>query len=107
MKKLLRFLLVLGVLAGLAAAASRIRERLAVPLPLGSPAGPTPAPAPADDLAVVKGIGPVNSARLAEAGIATFRALAGAPLDAVVAATGVPPGRAADWIAQAAALAAR
>jgi len=65
-----------------------------------------PAPAAAEDLAQVWGIGPVYRARLAEAGITTFAQLAAAGSDAVVAATGVPPARATDWIAQAAAHAA-
>jgi predicted flap endonuclease-1-like 5' DNA nuclease len=65
-----------------------------------------PAPAAAEDLTQVWGIGPVYRARLAEVGITTFAQLAAAGSDAVVAATGVPPARAADWIAQAAARAA-
>ena len=73
--------------------------------------GPTPAPAarpaPADDLAEVWGIGPVFRGRLAAAGISTFAALAASDAALVVAATGVPEERAADWIAQAAALGAR
>ncbi|MBM3694626.1 MAG: hypothetical protein FJW79_01620 [Actinobacteria bacterium] len=111
MKKLLRFLLFVAVIAGVVAAVSRIRERLAAPVRLGSPetpAGEPPAssaPLPAaGDLAAIKGIGPVYRARLEEAGLATFAALAAAPPARVAAAAGIPAARAADWIAQAAAL---
>lgn len=111
MRRLLRFLFILGAVAGLAAVALRVRARLAAPALLGFPAPETgeavPVPAgapPADDLAAVWGIGPVYRARLAEAGITTFAALASADPAAVVAATGVPPERAAGWIAQAATL---
>ncbi|MFH1331070.1 MAG: helix-hairpin-helix domain-containing protein [Actinomycetota bacterium] len=113
MKRLLRFLFFLGfflgAVAGLAAVAARVRERLATPVPLGHPApetgdaAPVPAAAPpGDDLTAVRGIGPVYHSRLAETGITTFAALASADPAAVVAATGVPPERAADWIARAA-----
>lgn len=114
MRRPIRFLLFLAALAGLAALAIRVRARLAAPTPLGSPdvgAGP-PAPTPEgsaspDDLAEVWGIGPVFRDRLAEAGIATFAALAAADPAGVAAATGVPERRAAGWITQAAAFAAR
>jgi len=62
---------------------------------------------PADDLARVWGIGPVYRGRLAEAGIAGFADLADADPEVVATAAGVPTARAADWIAQAAALAGR
>jgi large subunit ribosomal protein L21 len=114
MRRLLRFLFFLGAVAGLATVAARVRRRLAAPAPLGFPAPETgdaaPAPAaaaPADDLAEVRGIGPVYRGRLAEAGITTFAALAAADPAVVVAATGVPPERAAGWIAQAASLGSR
>ena len=114
-----RFICLLILLLGVAAAAvivSRLREQpaalpSAVPPEEGEaePAGgtETPDPAPADDLAEVWGIGPVFRARLAEAGITTFAQLAATDPEAVMAATGVPPARAAAWIAQAAERAAR
>jgi large subunit ribosomal protein L21 len=128
MRRLLRFLLFLGALAGVAAVAARVRQRLTAPVPLGTaeppaqekeaaaaapptspePPGARPAAAPAaDDLAEVWGIGPIYRHRLAEAGVTTFAALAAAAPAAVAAATGVPEERAAGWIAQAAALGSR
>jgi predicted flap endonuclease-1-like 5' DNA nuclease len=128
MRRPLRFLLFLGALAAAAAAAALVRRRLATPVPLGptappardeETAAPTPpttpeppaarpaaAPAP-DDLAEVRGIGPIYHSRLAEAGITTLAALAVAAPGAVAAAAGVPEERAAGWIAQAAALGSR
>lgn len=109
MRRLLRFLFFLGILAGVAAVVARVRGRLAAPVPLGAPAAGTappeaaPATPPApDDLAEVWGIGPVFRGRLAEAGITTFATLAAADPAAVAAAAGVPLERAAGWIAQAA-----
>jgi len=111
-KRFLCFVILLLAVAAAVVIASRLRERPAV-LPAArrpeegedEPAGAGEAHtlAVADDLAEVWGIGPVYRARLAEAGITTFARLAAADPDAVVAATGVPPARAADWIAQAAA----
>ena len=114
-----RFLCFVILLIGVAAAiviAARLREGPTI-LPAGGPPGEddgeaagqteVPAPGEAEDLAKVWGIGPVFRARLAEAGITTFAGLAAADPQVVVVATGVPPARAADWIAQAAALAAR
>jgi len=114
-----RFLCFVILLLGVAAAvviAARLRERPAVLPAAGLPeedeeeqAGGEKAPAPAEpeDLAEVRGIGPVYRSRLAQIGVATFAQLADADPDAVVAATGVLPSRAADWIAQAAGRAAR
>jgi predicted flap endonuclease-1-like 5' DNA nuclease len=128
MTRFLRFLLVAALLAGAALLVARLRQRLAAPRALGplaagpgdggetetlpaaaAPEAPVAAdhPAPDDDLAEVWGIGPVFRSRLAQAGISTFADLAAAAPTQVAAATGVPPERAADWIAQAAALAAR
>ena len=112
MKRFLCFVILLLAVAAAVVVASRLRERPAVQPAARRPeegddepagAGETPTPAEADDLAEVSGIGPVYRARLADAGITTFARLAAADPDAVVAATGVPPARAADWIAQAAA----
>jgi len=114
-----RFLCLVILLLGVAAAvviAARLREPAAGLPAAGLPgqdereqAGgeEVPAPAEPEDLAEVRGIGPVYRARLARIGVTTFAQLADADPDAVVAATGVPPGRAADWIAQAAGRAAR
>lgn len=116
MKRFLRFVILLIGLVAVAVIAARLRERLAVPPAAGLPeedegeptgAADTSAPTAAEDLARVWGIGPVYRTRLAEAGITTFAALGAADPVFVAATTGVPPGRAADWIAQAAALAAR
>jgi len=127
-KRLVRLVLLLAVLAAIAVIASRLRERRAPAPEAGLPgvdlrrstapeetsgeatvpdtaeAGESAGP---DDLARVWGIGPIYRARLAEIGISTFTDLAAAAPAAVVEATGVPAARAADWIAQAAALAAR
>lgn len=116
MKLLLRIALLLIAAVAVAAVLSRLRERQAAGPEAGLPVRPTPLPteeapalaaAEADDLAVVSGIGPVFRSRLAEAGITTFARLAAADPAAVVDATGVTPRRAADWIAQATALAGR
>ncbi|MBN2113739.1 MAG: hypothetical protein JW785_06395 [Acidimicrobiia bacterium] len=114
MRRLLGFVVLLGVLAALAVLADRLRRRLSTPIRLGGPGPEEAAPQPtreeppsADDLAEVWGIGPVYRGRLAEAGITTFAALAAAEPALVVAATGVPEQRAAHWIAQAAALGSR
>ncbi len=100
-----------GVGAGLAVAVARVRRLLAAPRHLGGPAGETAPPAEAapaaDDLAAIRGIGPIYRSRLAEAGITSFGSLAAADPAEVAGATGVPEGRAADWIAQAGTLASR
>jgi hypothetical protein len=115
MARFCRRLLGIACLVGVAVAVARVRSRLATPTPLGiptgTPVGPTPsgetAPAPGDDLSQIRGVGPVYGARLADAGITRFAALADADPATVAAAAGVTPGRATDWISQAAALAAR
>jgi len=116
--RLLRWLLWLALLAALAAAIAEVRRRLTAPGLVGAPAAegphsaedtpsPTATPAPADDLTAVRGIGPVYRARLAEAGLVSCAALGAADPGVVAAAAGVTEERAADWIAQAAALLAR
>jgi predicted flap endonuclease-1-like 5' DNA nuclease len=115
-KRFLRFVILLAALAAIAVLASRLRQRGAASPEAGLPgteavrssaaAEPAP-PTEPDDLAQVWGIGPVYCARLAEAGITTFAGLAAADPAAVVAATGVPAARAADWIAQAGSLVGR
>ena len=134
MKRLLRFLLILAALAGVAVLVRRAWARPAAPAPAGAipaevpqapleapsdllpqaegPAAPPLEPAPespsdAEDLAEIWGIGPVFRGRLAAAGITSFASLAAASPEAVAAATGVPEERAAGWIAEAAARAHR
>ncbi len=112
MKVVLRIALLLIALAAAAVIISRVGRREPATPEAGLPGRPPPepaaaAPAEVEDLAEVSGIGPVFSSRLAEAGITTFAGLAAADPAAVGDATGVTPRRAADWIAQAAALAAR
>ena len=112
MKRFLCFVILLLGVAAAVAIVYRLRENPAV-LPAAGPpeedeeeqveGEEAPASAQPEDLAEVWGIGPVYRARLAEIGITTFAQLAAADPDTVVAATGVPPSRAADWIAQAAA----
>lgn len=106
---------IVGVGAGIAAVLWLMRDRLSGPgvkpvTTTDAPAfrvSPTPSTAPSgdgDDLSEVKGIGPVYRARLQEAGITTFAALASADASTLAVQTGVSPDRAADWIDQAAAL---
>ena len=116
MRRLLHLLLLLAGFAAVAAVAARVRERLAAPIPVGTPGGEMAGPATSpradaldrtDNLAEVRGIGPVYRARLAAAGIPTFAALAAADPAAVAEVSGVTEERAADWIAQAAGLSSR
>jgi predicted flap endonuclease-1-like 5' DNA nuclease len=103
MKRLFRF-------AGLVALAAAIvwltREHL-LPTPHVSHEPPphyrsTPPPAAApDDLTVIKGIGPVYAARLADIGIVTFHTLADADTQTVAHATGAAPSVITEWVEQA------
>lgn len=61
---------------------------------------PPPTAAP-DDLTLVKGIGPVYSSRLNEAGITTFAALAETDPGTTAARIEVPAEAVKDWIEQA------
>ena len=106
-KNLIRFA---GVVAGLAAAAWAMRDRL-----LPSPEihdeppprfrdAPPPTPAAADDredLTAIKGVGPVMSGRLIDAGITSVTAVAEADQAALAEAIGVTEATAARWIASA------
>ncbi len=64
----------------------------------GSPSSGT---VPGDDLTDIKGIGPVYSARLADAGIATFADLAEANAKQIADAIDAAESMIDDWIAQA------
>jgi predicted flap endonuclease-1-like 5' DNA nuclease len=79
-----------------------------IPLDEPSPFRPSvPEAAGADDLSEVKGIGPVYAARLADAGIDGFAALAAASAETVAESAGVSERMAIDWISQASKLAGR
>ena len=98
---------VLGVVGGVAAVLWAMRDRL---VSIAAPKEPEPprfrvaeAAQPADDLTELSGIGPVFATRLAQAGIATFSALAVATPERVAEATGATEAKATDWIEQAAA----
>jgi predicted flap endonuclease-1-like 5' DNA nuclease len=101
-----------GVVIGLGAAVWALRDKL-LPAP-EIPEGPPPrfrtgtgdagadGSGTADDLTEVKGIGPVYSERLAEAGVTSFAELAAADVAAVAGAAGVSESVAASWMEQAA-----
>ncbi len=101
-----------GVVIGLGAAVWALRDKLlpAPEIPEGPPprfrtgtAGAGNADSGAeDDLTEVKGIGPVYSERLAEAGVTSFAELAAADVAAVAGAAGVSESVAASWMEQAA-----
>lgn len=113
MKKLVRLI---TTLAGLAVLAYVLRDRLIQltaprepelphfrPMPAVPPASHdtgTTAAAP-DDLTEIKGIGPVYSSRLADAGITTFGQLAAGEAGAIADLLDVSESRVADWIGQA------
>ena len=111
MRRLARFV---GLAAGLAAVVYVLRDKL-VRIP--EEAGPPPhfkavgsgtkapettvAAVAADDLTVIKGIGPVYAERLRNAGIDGFAALAGADVAATADTIDVSAEQVADWAAQA------
>ena len=94
-----------GVVAGLAAAAWAVRDRM-----LPAPEAPTDTPpkfrhgsAPSeDDLTEIKGIGPAFATRLAEASIASFNDLAAQDAEAIAEAVNTTPEAAQRWIDSAA-----
>jgi predicted flap endonuclease-1-like 5' DNA nuclease len=108
---------VVGVGAGVAAVLWLMRDKLAGPTAAPVTAADAPAfrvpPSPAkrptaasvDDLSEVNGIGPVYRARLEQAGIGSFDALAAADAEVVAESAQVAIDRAQDWIEQAAGLA--
>lgn len=62
---------------------------------------PPPPKTSDDDLTAIKGIGPVYAARLNEAGVSSFRALAESDATVLAKSLGIPVNSAAAWIAQA------
>lgn len=110
-KKFFRFL---GVLVGLGTAIWVMRDRF---ISLALPREPEPptfrvAPRPpqpieekpiqADDLTMIKGVGPVYAARLEDCGITSLTDLSAANAEALATAIEVPAARVTDWIAEAA-----
>jgi predicted flap endonuclease-1-like 5' DNA nuclease len=104
--------MIVGLGAGVVAALWLLKDKIAGPAsaPVESADAPAsrvapsveeaPVP-PADDLTGIKGIGPVYAARLAEAGIASFAALATADAADLAEQTDAPEGQVEDWISQA------
>jgi len=108
---------VIGIGAGVAAVVWLVKDRLLGPETVPVRAEDTPAfrvaPGPPsrpsasdDDLSEVKGIGPVYRARLEQAGITSFSALALATTAEVASAAEIPTDKAEDWIRQASGLSA-
>jgi predicted flap endonuclease-1-like 5' DNA nuclease len=95
-----------GVVAGLGAAVWAMRDRLlpAPEIPEGPPprfreaSRPAATPAEPNDLTIIKGIGPVTSLKLADAGIVTLGRLADADAATVASATGTNEAAAKAWI---------
>ena len=101
MKNVIRFA---GVVAGLAAAAWALRDRM---LPDPQPpsetharfrAGTVPA---GDDLTEIKGIGPAFATRLTEAGFATFKSVADSDASSIAEAAKTTEAVAERWISSA------
>jgi hypothetical protein len=110
-RKFLRFF---GVLVGLGTVIWVMRDRF---ISLALPREPEPptfrvAPHPpqpieekpiqADDLTVIKGVGPVYAARLVDCGVTSLTDLSVANAEALATAIEVPVARVTDWIAEAA-----
>lgn len=62
---------------------------------------PPPPSSTRDDLTIIKGIGPVYSARLSEIGIVSFHTLADGDPEAIAGVTNASPSAVAEWISQA------
>lgn len=101
MKNAIRFA---GVVAGLAAAAWALRDRM---LPDPQPPSETHARfrsgsvTTGDDLTDIKGIGPAFAARLTEAGFATFESLAGSDAASIAEVARTTEAVANRWISSA------
>jgi len=102
-----------GLGAGVVAALWLLKDKIAGPPT--APVEPAEAPRfrvapvpgaelPADDLTAIKGIGPVYAARLADAGIERFAALAAADAPALAELIDAPVAQLEEWITQAQAL---
>ena len=111
MKRFMRLGSIAAAMAGgIVAIAWLVKDRLTgpEPAPVAHEEAPTvravPSPAPesssgtADDLSEIGGIGPVYKARLAEAGITTYAALAGADATEVADKIEAPVSRIQSWI---------
>ena len=108
MKKLFKFLLFVGAVAG---AAWALRDQLMPPPQAPSSAPPAfrtgdassepHEPADAEDLTAINGIGPVRIEQLSEAGITSFAELAEADAVDIAARLGVSVSQTEDWIGQA------
>ena len=109
--------MVMGIGAGIIAGLWLLKDKITGPpqttvapdeapkFRVAPPAPEAPVAAQPDDLTEVKGIGPVFSARLAEAGITTFAGLAAADAAAIAETIGARDSQVEDWIGQAAHLA--
>ncbi len=88
-----------GVLAGLAAAAWAMRDRMLPPPEIHDEAPPKfRTGGGADDLTVIKGIGPVYQERLAQAGIHSFSDLRTADPRDIARAAGTSHAVADHWV---------
>jgi len=110
-KRFMRFGSIAATVVGaIVAVAWLVKDRLTGPEPvpvgqeeaLPSRVAPPPVAAPStdepDDLSEISGIGPVYKARLAEAGITTYAALAGADATDVADKIEAPVSRIQSWI---------
>jgi len=90
---------VVGVLAGLCAAAWALRDRM-LPQPEIStePAPKFRTGSKSDDLTLIKGVGPVYRDKLSAAGIQTFSELAARNAEEIAQAAGTSSSVAASWV---------
>ncbi len=104
---------VLGIIGGIGAVAWAMRDRFVTVALTRKPEHPTfslpPEPPDSvatepDDLTAIAGIGPVFARRLMEAGIATYKDLAGATAAHVAEIVNITEARAGQWIDDAAGL---
>lgn len=109
-KKVFRFF---GVLAGLGTVIWVMRDRfISLALPREpepptfrvAPHPPQPideTPTEADDLTIIKGVGPVYAARLEDSGITTLAGLSAADAEVLAGTIDVPVARVSDWVDEA------